>query len=493
MSDFNGVRINDELIDPTGDYVKNYMFYLQKETAFLDYKKKINIEKNSDFPKFVKDVFAFANYGGGFVFLGIEENPHLDPDVKSKFLPTGLSSDFHIDQATLQEKINSYSNTTLRIDYDEFYKTVEDENRKFAIIYIHPSTEIAKPTKDGEYADEEGTKRSAFKKDTIFVRRITQSIPASALEVEWIKNRIIEENYRISVLSGEPDKVTEILFANLFEVKKLPSKLFIGTPKFFNSEEVFDELKKHMRYPIDRIRYYENKIVTFQNLTDKNNPYSNLVVDPTSVYHESTSVWLSGFDKRNIAVSLLNKEIIGKGIDQGMRFHKKTSKLFFPSDNQKRQMSWPSKFRAARRTVANPLYASQLKSKVFIHPAIKVSFEDISSKFFLQLNPTFVITIDGKQVLSGLREGTIITKLSYNKYNDSHLNNVLFWINKLGNGEDVVILEDFIVSSEPINISVDHGISWDIPTTELKSMIENYKPEIEDDVVEEEQNDEFIV
>jgi hypothetical protein len=493
LSDFDGVKINDELVDPTGDYVKNYMFHLQKETAFLDYKKKISIEKDSDFPKFAKDAFAFANYGGGFVFLGMEENPRLDPEVKGKFLPVGLSSDFHIDQAILQEKTNSYCNSKLKIDYDEFYKTVSDESRKFAIIYIHPSTEIIKPIKDGDYTDEEGKKRTVFKKDTVFIRRITQSVPASTLEIEWIKNRIVDENYRISVLSGEPDKITESLHANLFEVKKLPPKIFIGTPKFFNSEEIFDELKKHMRYPIDRIRHHENKIVTFQNLTDKNNPYSNLV-NSNDVYHEATSVWLSDNDKRNIVVSLMNKEIIGKGIEQGMRFHRKTDKLFFPSENQKRQMSWPSKFRAARRTVANPLYASQLQSKVFIHPAIRVSFEEISSAFFLQLNPTFVITIDGKQVLSGLREGTIITKLSYNKYNDSHLNNILFWINKFGNGEDVTILEDFVVSSEPIQVSVDYGISWDIPTTELKSMIENYKPEAEEEeVIEGEQTDEFMV
>ena len=134
--------INDELQDPTGKFVKNYMFRLSKETPFLDYKKKINIDKNSDFPKFVKDALAFANYGGGYIFLGMEENEYLDPEIKGKFIPLGLWQNFHIDQATLQEKTNSYTSSPLELDYDEFYKIVDGESHKFAIIYIRPSTKI---------------------------------------------------------------------------------------------------------------------------------------------------------------------------------------------------------------------------------------------------------------------------------------------------------------------------------------------------------------
>ncbi|MEX0656853.1 MAG: ATP-binding protein [Nitrosopumilaceae archaeon] len=120
MNNEGGIKINDVLVDPTGDYVKNYLFSLGKETPFLDYKKKISTDKDSDFPKFVKDALAFANYGGGFIFLGMEENQYLDPSVKGKFLPIGLPSNFHIEQAILQEKTNSYTNSPITIDYDEF-------------------------------------------------------------------------------------------------------------------------------------------------------------------------------------------------------------------------------------------------------------------------------------------------------------------------------------------------------------------------------------
>jgi len=488
----DGVMINDVLLDPTGEYVKNYLFGLSKETPFLDYKKIIYIERNSDFPKFVKDSLAFANYGGGFIFLGIEENQFLDPDVKGKFLPTGLPANFHIDQATLQQKTNSFTNSPITFDYDEFFKTVDGERRKFAIVYVRPSTKIIKPIKDGTY-EEGGKIKRAFKQDTIYTRRGTQSIPASALEIDWISERVSEEQYRISVLSGEPDKIEEPLYGNIFEVKKFPDLIYIGTPKFFNHDEIISELKNHMKYPFEKFRFYDNKLVTLQNLNNPTNPHRNLI-DPSSVYTEYTTVWLGDKDKKNILVSLLNKEIIGKAIQEGMWYNKKTNKLFYSSENQKRSMSWPSKFKASRRTVANQVYASQLKAKVFLHPAIRTSFVDIADKFFLKINPTFIISIDGKQIISGLREGTIITKLSYNKYNDAHLNNILFWSNKLGNGYDIKILDDFIVSCVPVKTSIQFGISWDIPTTELKYMIENYKPETEDEQIDiEVTSDEYTV
>ncbi len=493
MSDKVGVRINDELFDPTGDFVKNYLFSLQKETPFLDYKRIISTEKNSDFPKFVKDALAFANYGGGFVLLGMAENQHLDPEVKGKFLPTGLPTHFHLEPATLQQKLDSYSNTILEICYDEFYKTVDGERRRFGLIYVKPSRELAIPKKDGFFKYDDNPKQlSAFKKGTVFIRRGTQSIPASQFEIDWINQRVKDENYNISIISGEPDKIDETLYSNLFEIKKFPEKIFLGTSKFFNREDIANELKKHMTYPVDLIILRENKLISLQNLTDSTNPYSRLV-DTSTIAIEKTSQWLDDKDKRNIVVSLMNKEIAGCGIKQGMRFNGKTKKLFFSSDNQKRFMSWPSKFRAARRIVANPMHASQIKSDIILHPAIKASFEEINKKFYLKISPTFVITSDGRRVISGLREGTIITKLSYNKYNDAHLNNILFWSNKLSNGNDIHVLEDFVISSEPIQTKSKYGISWDRPTTDLKNMIENYEPEVEANVLEVRHNDEADV
>ena len=277
MSYKGEVRINDELFDPTGDFVKNYMFHLQKETPFLDYKRIISTEKNSDFPKFVKDALALANYGGGFILLGMDENQRSDSEIKGKFLTIGLPADFHLEPATLQQKTDSYTNTILEMCYDEFYKIIDGEQRRFGLIYVKPSRELAMPTKDGNFKYDGNTKVfSAFKSGEVFIRRGTQSILASQFEIDRINQRVKDENYNISIISGEPDKVDETLYSNIFEIKKFPEKIYLGTPKFFDREE----------YPVDLAVLRENKIISLQNLTDSMNPHSNLVELSTVSYEK---------------------------------------------------------------------------------------------------------------------------------------------------------------------------------------------------------------
>ena len=63
-----------------------------------------------------------------------------------------------------------------------------------------------------------------------------------------------------------------------------------------------------------------------------------------------------------------------------------------------------------------------------------------NGKFYMRILPTFAITEDGKKIISDPAVGSIITRLSYNKYNDSYLNTIRFWAQKLTkNAEDQAI------------------------------------------------------
>ena len=88
MSTFKqSVTINNVVTDPIGDYVIDYLLAQTKETGFHDFKWAIDVSKNSmDFPKIIKDVYAFSNYGGGWLVLGVKENDHSDISVKGKFV-----------------------------------------------------------------------------------------------------------------------------------------------------------------------------------------------------------------------------------------------------------------------------------------------------------------------------------------------------------------------------------------------------------------------
>ncbi|QLH08569.1 AlbA family DNA-binding domain-containing protein [Candidatus Nitrosotenuis sp. DW1] len=486
-----GVVINDELSEPLAGHVIDYLLSFPKETPFLDFKTTMDVGKDSDFPKIVKDVFAFSNNGGGYLIIGVKPNDHSNKDIRGSFIKNGLPEDYEADQATIQQKINAYTDNPIEIDYTQFERMVNGEQRKFAIMFIPASTSLLKPTRDGIYKIN-GVEKKAFLKDTPYVRRGTQSIPAEPPEVARIQKRIEDENYRLSLLSGEPDKIEERLFSNIFEVKSIPKRIHIGTAKFSNYFEDIQHLQEKYpgvrHFPL-RYRHYEDKIVTFQDLSDSNDLHHELVLRD-DISHESTGSWLDDGPKENIVTSLLNKEIGEQARRQGMRYFDKTKKIYYPTTADSRIESWPTRYKGvSNKTVAKKMWAEQLHRSVFVHLAAKVSIVKLGGKFFLKLNLTRVISDDGRNVSKGEREGTIITRSGYNTFNNQYLNDVLFWINKLGNAEDVKVMDDFVISIDPVQTTMNRGISWDIPTSEIKFFIENYVPEEDESEEDGEDNE----
>lgn len=495
MTDKKGsIVINNELTDPLGDYVFDYLLSQTKETSFHDFKLTVDISKNSsDFPKIIKDVYAFSNYGGGFLILGVKQNDHSDDNIKGNFIKTGLPEDFHLEQASLQEKTNSYLETPIGIGYSEFSREIDGKQKRFGLIYIPPSPKILIPKEDGKYkiGDKE---KIAFIKGETYTRRGTQSIPASKYEIKHMEERVKNEKYRLSILSGEPDSVEEVLYGNIFEVKNIPKYVYTGITKYSSFTEVIDALReKFPQTPHFNLKYrpYEDKIISFQNLEDRENILHDLV-HKDSIKKEPITNWLDNGPKEMIIISLMNKEVTDAGRRQGMRFDDKTKKLYYITTSESRSEFWPSRYKGVQsKQVAKRLWAEQVKKQVYAHAAFRPTIIKIHNKFYLKINLTMMITEDGRKPERGLMMGTIITRSSYNKYNKQQLNNILFWINKLGDGKDVVVMDDFIISNEPVQTTINTGILWDIPTMDLKKFIEEYESVEEEEEVEEVQEHEL--
>lgn len=155
-----GVVINEVEAKPLSEYIIDFLTSQRKESSFLDFKYIIHLEKNSDFPEIAKDIFAFANYGGGWILIGWKEHK------KNQFIPVGVPDDYEVDQATLQEKFNSFCKDPIHLEYMEFNKNfknlflsakedvkgkVNSISKRFAVIFIHPSHKILTPIKEGRY------------------------------------------------------------------------------------------------------------------------------------------------------------------------------------------------------------------------------------------------------------------------------------------------------------------------------------------------------
>ncbi len=420
----------------------------RRESAEFDFKLIIDASRYK-FPAVAKDIFAMANYGGGYILVGIKELS------TGAFEPQGLPSDFHLDQADLQQKFNAYSSDPIEIGYREFEYPVDGESRRFALIYAPPSTSPLYPKSDGIVRGPKGRERTVFRRGVLLVRRGTQSIRASAREAKFIKKRCEETEYLISLISGNPDEVPEKLYSNFFDVLKLPDAVF-------SARLAVDKVPFQARLAVPLV-VQSPYLYSFLNPHEE--PMSTLV-SKGSVEEHRVHDWLEDKDRRNILLWLLDSSLIWEARNRGMfEFSKK---IYFPlrEGETERREPWPGMVRKSSRLVATEMYASQLGETVVVHPSVSVKFTFMAEKLYLRLVPSYVLTYDGRRVRRGEEEGTVITRLSYDDYNAAYLRNVFFWMSQFGPATVSLFLLDGLIaiSALPVTTRIGFGIRSDRPT-----------------------------
>ncbi len=474
---YGGIIINERETSALSDYMVDFLFNRFKECPYLDYKWFFNLEKGSNFLKIIKHIFAFSNYGGGWILTGWKEEP------KGKYQPVGHPDEYSADQAIIQEKFNAYCDEQLHLEYKEFERKINDESRRFGLLFIPPSTKILKPKKDGILTIGD-KKKNIFKKNDIYYRRGSQCIHPSKKEMNIIEKRLLDENYRQSLLSGNADNITEFLQSNLFELKKIPEYVYLGKKRELDHVSIKILLKQENIFPewIPKFRFYKDEVVIFENLEDMDNPYRKLV-DIKTIRKERISAWLENINKKNIIVSLLNKEVIHYLVNKGLFYSFEKEKFYFPCEEYSRTEQWSSKYRKnSLRQVAKKSYANQLHQNVFYHHCVSAKIIEIQeTTFCLMLVPSFLLTEDGKKPISSLKAGTFITRLAYNQFNDKYVNNILFWIDKFSNSEkNIFIRKNMVIDSKSIEVEIDKGILFDVPSTEMSFEKKNEVLENED-------------
>ena len=442
---------------PLDDLVVDFILSKKRETAELDFKLTLDIRKGSDFAKIAKDIFAMSNYGGGYIVFGYKERS------SGSFDPVGLPKDFHVDQATLQEKFNSYSNEPITLEYKEVEKVIDGEKRRFAVVYVPPSPAVLKPIKYATYKDKTGRERKVFSRDEILIRRGTQSIHATLNEIKFIERRSEQTNYKISLLSGEPDRIRENLYTNMFKVIKLPTHIFeveVPTNIHFSYFET-----KHIPY----VRPWRSKkIYSFCDLNQ--DPFQRYIIEGSSCKHP-ISEFLKSQDKRNLLIQLLNSEIRNAALEKGLRYDRNDKNVYFyPTDETERYEMWEGRYRKTPKQVAGKIYVGELKRSLFAHDAALMQFHFIGNDIYLVILPKIVLTHDGYDTIKGFREGTVKTRLAYNEFNDIFLNLILFWISRFklySRQKNIDINGRIVISAEPVITTLGVGIRKDRPATEF--------------------------
>jgi len=385
-----------------------------------------------------------------------------------------LAEDFHIDQADLQQKFNAYLTNPIDLPYREFYRNLQGTQRRFAAVYIPPSSCVLKPIRSGVYRDENGKQHTAFMVNSVLIRRGTQSTAATKEEIAWIHRRAEREGYRLGVLSGQPDQVQETVYSNLFEVIKAPE--IIWTASLRATREGQPPQQGNTPYRAVYV-LWNDRMVTFDDISTPQSPLWEMI-EPSSVQGEQLAAWLADEDRQRVVIWLLNKELRFLAGRLGLLHEPRRQKFYYSCDGEYRTETWSPRFRASSTLkVAQRIWAQQLGRPIFWHLAVVAPFTRIGDRLFLKLIPTIQLTNNGRKAVFGPREGTVITRLTYNRYNSSYLNQILFWISRLADAKQSIELAQgkILVSAKPVESPISVGILFDRPTAEPVQEI----PEIE--------------
>jgi len=455
--------------EPLSDLVLDFLIEHDQEEPYLDFKETLDLGRKAAFSEIAKDLLAFSNYGGGFVLIGFRDTSRSskeeDKKQKRQYIPIGLPDNFRIDQADLQTKQNSYRVHPDAIEYKEFHRTIEQRPRKFAAIYVPPSTEVVKATKSGAYVDELGKRHNPFRAGAILFRRGTQSLPASKPEVAFIRNRILDTQYKLSVLSGKPDRINEVILSNLFETSFKERTISVGS-----SREHFYSSGGLNKIPNDYVSMqWEEETVTFEDLADPRNPLW-AAVNTESIASEPLNDWLVEDDRARFVVALLNKELRFLLRRIGLEKVEARHLFYYPCYQDSLAKNWKPRFReSSQLLVAKKMYIPKLRRDMFVHLAVQTAFTIIDTRIFLRLSPTLILTGDGVLPSIGEKEGAVLTSLLHNRYNQAYLNSVLFWIYQFSQGRNAIALAHgrISVSSQPVESKISAGILADRPASEV--------------------------
>ncbi len=443
----------------------DFLIEHDQEEPYLDFKETVDIARASSFPELAKDFLAFLNYGGGLILIGFRDKSRspdeADKKYKRQYIPMGLQDNFHIDSADLQGKFNSYCVHPVTLEYKEFNRIFDNEDRKFAAIYVPPGTEIVKAARSGTYVDGSGGRHSPFSVGDVLFRRGTQSVRASKSEREFIGKRILDTQYRLSVLSGKPDHIRETVVSNIFGASFRDRMIWVGTTRTFLNYQ-----GAQLRIPKEFVsKKWGDMSVSFENLSNPMNPLWNTVVT-SSIEGQSLDDWLTDENKRRIVIALLNKEL---GSRKGLAKFEKSWRYYYPCSTDSLSKTWKPKFKKTSEVlVAKKSYIPKLKKDMFIHLAVHAAFTSVDKRIFLCLSPTLVLTTDGITPAFGEKEGAVLTSLLHNRYNQAYLNNVLFWIQQFVDDHDKVELAHggVQVSSRSVESVVPAGLLADRPASE---------------------------
>ncbi len=193
-----------------------------------------------------------------------------------------------------------------------------------------------------------------------------------------------------------PVREYETLISNLFRVTGWPEDIFFATPHLSTDQEVREALKAEVEWPEREWFLHDGRIYSFHCLAME--PW-NKICDETTIDTISTDEWAdsSDSDSSHLFTRLLNRcmeSITGR---MRMRFSKEQKCHYFKADTdgRSRKQSYKGRKRKTGRDVVQVYSPEGSEKKYYRHNAFSHRFRHFGADWFLEIEPTYVFTLDG--------------------------------------------------------------------------------------------------
>lgn len=197
-----------------------------------------------------------------------------------------------------------------------------------------------------------------------------------------------------------PLRRRETLVTNLLQVTKLPEKLYHAVSSFGSRAEIREELTSYTPYPMREWVARGKTILSVHPLDS--HPWNKVVAEGT-VEEFDTAEWAQSDDlqRRRDFVELLNNALAEKLGPLFVRFHASRKIYFFAATKDLKPRS--IRYRATKQWTRKEVFGPRQRkddaatTAYYRHSAFEGNFVRHDGAWFLEIEPTYWFTRDGRQ------------------------------------------------------------------------------------------------
>lgn len=278
-----------------------------------------------------------------------------------------------------------------------------------------------------------------------------------------IRPSIEEADYSAHVVAnfGEVSPLNEpdTLFLNLFEMI-LPSIIYCAKTPFDSPQEIFDA--ERVSFPAFDLT--EKRIFTFEPF-DKDNHLTDYTIAGTT-----SELDLNDFlekEKNTMTVKrIINRWIKRQCRTIGLYMDDRTSAFYYPrkfDGNGVVSASWKPKSKKSTRELTKPM-KREGKTYYWVHRAAEIFVTHFCKKFYMQIKPRFLFSLDGLKIMEGVEADTkdrFFRKSIYNR-NLNQLYDVRFWVRHVfpeTENPEMIHLTEFIMDKQTNVLKIGEQLS----------------------------------